>query len=213
MGQRVLLVEGKDDEQVVKHLCRAHGIDPVPFAVHQPQGEGAYGDAGVERLLDQVPIRLDTDVERLAVILDADEDAGKRWIQLRDRLRRAGHPGIPDQPRADGVVVDLDRETRLVRFGVWIMPNNAIPGMLEDFLAWLTPPDDRMMPHVGGFIDGIPKSERLFPETHAAKARIHSFSAVQKEPGKPLGLAVSFRYLDPTKEEVVRPFIRWLSPC
>lgn len=214
MGKRLLLVEGKDDEHVVKHLCRDHGIiirsatenllnedDPVAFS---------YG--GIGELLAQVPIRLkESDLEGLAVVLDADESPQSRWSQLRDRLRhRTGHAEIPDLPAPQGTLVQLRIEDRMVRLGVWIMPDNRTPGMLEDFLLFLVPDNDRTLPHVDRFLAGIPATDRLFPDIARAKARIHSFLAVQKEPGKPLGLAITFRYLD-AKQESVQPFMTWLT--
>ena len=208
--RRVLLVEGKDDEHIVKHLCKAHGIDPSLFEIHQPEGAAEYSDAGVERLLEQVPVRLNSGVDRLAVILDADEDAGHRWNQLRDRLRDREFQGMPESPSGEGSVVEFDLETRSVRFGVWIMPNNSLPGMIEDFLVWLVPRQDRMLPHVDRFLDGIPIADRLFSPARLAKARIHTFLAVQETPGKPLGLAITFHYLDAKREDAVMPFLNWL---
>lgn len=35
-----------------------------------------------------------------------------------------------------------------------------------------------------------------FPEEHTAKAYVYTWLAWQKEPGKPLGLAIAFRYFD-----------------
>jgi hypothetical protein len=211
MSRRVLLVEGNDDARFVEHFCRAHGINvPGQFSIDPPCGEGQYQDAGVDRLLDQAPVRLKTDIERLAVILDADEDAETRWIQLRDRLRRAGFDPVPDIPGATGTIMQFDLETRIVRLGVWIMPDNRLPGMLEDFLAWLVPAGDRMLPHVDRFLDTIPPVDRLFSTQHKPKARIHSYLAVQKQPGKPLGLAITFKYLDANRLEVVGPFLAWL---
>lgn len=204
MARRLLLVEGKDDEHVVKHLCRAHGIE-IEFDVEQPEEDG------IEQLLDQVPVRLrESDIERLAVVIDADEDAASRWTQLRDRLRRAGYENIPDDPGMEGTIVDFLSDFGTVRLGVWIMPDNRLPGMLESLLAFLVPEEDRMMPHVDQFLGGIPQAERLFSDAHLPKARIHSYLAVQKEPGKPLGLAVTFRYLDASRE-AARPFLDWLT--
>jgi hypothetical protein len=216
MGRRLLLVEGKDDEHVVKHLCRAHRIEvETRFSIEQPKGDRSRmesDEGGVEQLLDQVPIRLkESDIERLAVILDADADAGNRWIQLRDRLRRAGIPAVPDQPAAEGTIVEFHNEfNELVRLGVWIMPDNRLPGMLENFLAFLVPENDMLLPHVDQFIAGIPSSTRAFPDYAVPKARIHAYLAVQEQPGKPMGLAITFRYLD-AKREFVQPFLNWLQ--
>jgi len=209
MGRRLLLVEGRDDEKVVKHLCRAHGIE-VDFDMEQPS------KGGIEQLLDQVPARLkESGMEGLGVLVDADENAQSRWEQLRDRLRRAGHEGIPDSPSPTGTIVDLATldlgdEQRSVRLGIWIMPNNRLPGMIEDFLAFLVPEDDSMLPRVDRFLDELPAEPRRFPEAHRPKARIHSYLAIQKEPGKPLGLAITFRYLD-ARRDVVEPFVQWIK--
>lgn len=204
MGRRLLLVVGKDDEHVVKHLCRTHEIE-TDFDIEQPKG------GGIDHLLDQVPARLtEAGMERLAVIVDADVAAQSRWEQLRDRLRRRGYGGIPDTLGEKGTIVDLPVESNQIRFGVWIMPDNQLPGMLEDFLAFLIPEDDKILPHVDKFLEDIPPEQRLFTPIHLPKARIHSYLAVQKEPGKPLGLSITFRYLD-AKREVVQPFLDWLT--
>jgi hypothetical protein len=208
--RRVLLVEGKDDEHVVKHLCRAHHIDPLPFEIHQPEGPATYSHAGIQQLLEHVPIRLDSGVDRLAVILDADENAVSRWKQLRHRLRALGVQNLPEDPPRAGLVMDIDRETRVVRFGVWIMPDNTLPGTLEHFLRHLVPSNDRMSGHVDRFLHGIPVADRLFPAPAFRKAWIHSFLAVQETPGRPLGLAITFRYLDPDNGPLVGPFLEWL---
>ena len=208
MGKRLLLVEGKDDKYVVIHLCRAHGINPA-FDIEEPSAEdGGDDQGGVQRLLDQVPVRLKgSDMERLGVLLDADQDLQSRWAQLRDRLRRAGYEEVPEQPAPEGTVVDLQHELGSVRLGVWIMPDNRVPGMLEDFLAFLVPAGDSMMPRVDQFIASIPKEDRRF--SNVSKARIHSYLAIQKEPGKPLGLSITYRYLD-AQSEFVYPFLNWL---
>lgn len=204
MGRRLLLVEGKDDEHVVMHLCRANDVETT-FDIEQPAG------GGIDHLLDQVPARLsEAGMERLAVIVDADVAARSRWEQLRDRLRRRGYHGIPDTPGEKGTILDLPAGAGRIRLGIWIMPDNRLPGVLEDFLAFLIPEDDKMLPYVDEFLGGIPSEERLFTDIHLPKARIHSYLAVQKEPGKPLGLSITFRYLD-AKQEVVQPFLDWLT--
>ena len=133
-------------------------------------------------MLDQIPIRLkESDIERLGIVLDADEDAESRWIQLRERLRQAGFNGAPDQPATNETVIDFRNEFgNLLRLGVWIMPDNQLPGMLENFLGFLVPDGDAMLPHVDRFLEGIPQADRLFSDSAAPKARIHAYLAVQK---------------------------------
>ncbi len=205
---RVLLVEGRDDEEVVKQLCRVHGIE-VDWTVEQVKGQGDR--EGVEYLLDQVPVRLkESGIRRLAVIVDADENAQSRWESLRDRLRKKGYASIPDVPDPAGTIIDLPDDFGNTRLGIWIMPNNKLKGMIEDFLAFLVPDDDTMLPRVDEFLKAIPTEHRKFTDTHLPKARMHCYLAVQKNPGMPLGLAIKAKYLD-AKQEVVAPFLQWIN--
>ena len=198
MAQRLLLVEGSDDRHVIYALLKAHCV-PQVFEVLQLEG--------VERLLDSVPQQLKAaDRARLAVVLDADEDVEKRWRQLKGHLEREGHSNLPEAPSAEGTIVDLSTG---VRFGVWLMPDNCLPGMLEDFVRLLVPAQDTLFPRVDGFLASIPEQERLFPEAHRPKAHVHTWLGIQKEPGKPLGQAITARYLDPHCPHV-EPFLKWL---
>ncbi len=194
--QRILLVEGKDDEHVIYALLKAHSVTEI-FEVKGTGGDGM--------LLDQIPVRLkQSGLERLAVILDADEDLGSRWEQLRARLPSYS---LPSQPDGDGTVTD---KANAPRVGVWLMPNNALPGMLEDFLTFLVPADDPFLPHVERFLSGLPADHpRRFPQSRIAKARIHAFLSVQQEPGRPLGVAITARYLDDQCAQA-RSLVRWV---
>lgn len=198
MAQRLLLVEGSDDRHVIYALLKAHSV-PQVFEVLQLEG--------VERLLDSVPQQLKAaDRARLAVVLDADEDVGKRWRQLKGHLKREGHSNLPEAPSAEGTIVDLSTG---VRFGVWLMPDNRLPGIIEDFVRFLIPSQDTLFPRVDAFLASIPQQERLFPEARRPKARVHTWLGIQEEPGKPLGQAITARYLDPHCPHV-EPFLAWL---
>ena len=195
---RLLLVEGRDDEHVVYALRDAHGI-PKTFDVAR---KGGYTE-----LLESIPVELKaSDRERLAVILDADEKLQQRWEQLSYRLRQAGCAAVPRRPQPEGTILTVSPG---LRFGVWLMPDNRLPGMLEDFLAFLVPEGDDLLPRVDRFLDGIPENLRRFPAPHRCKARIHSWLAIQEEPGRPLGQAITNRYLD-AQQSVIEPFLKWI---
>jgi hypothetical protein len=76
------------------------------------------------------------------------------------------------------------------------MPDNTLPGMLEDFARFLVPPGDNLWPRACDCIDNIPVDQRRFPAQHLIKAQMHTWLAWQQQPGLPLGLAVTTRYLD-----------------
>ena len=193
----VLLVEGRDDEHVLYALAVAHQL-PQTFAVKAIDGK--------DPLLSDLKLRLKARNERrLAVMLDADEDLAARWRAVRT-LVDAAFPGkLPEAPDRDGAVVELAEG---FTFGAWLMPDNTLPGVLETFLAFLVPTDDAVMPRVDAMIGALGEARR-FPEVRVPKARIHAWLALQEEPGKPLGQAITARYLDPQLDAAKR-FVAWL---
>ncbi|AUX20565.1 hypothetical protein SOCEGT47_010370 [Sorangium cellulosum] len=200
MGRRLLLVEGKSDEHVMYALCKRHGV-PEKFRIKPAES--------VEGLLDLLQIEpRASDMERLAAIVDADQDVGARWAAARARLLRAGYRDVPAAPAPGGTFL-VDAEARLPNLGLWLMPDNRLPGMLEDFLSFLVPRGDGCLPLVDDFLASIPSESRRFAEIQHAKARIHAWLAVQEEPGKPLGQAITARYLD-TETIAASEFLAWL---
>jgi len=98
--------------------------------------------------------------------------------------------------------------------GVWVMPNNALPGALEDFLRFLVPTGDPFWEHAESSVACLPKSEAVETkwrnaENWRSKARIHTYLAWQKNPGTPLGQAITARYLTADASEVA-PLVTWL---
>ena len=76
------------------------------------------------------------------------------------------------------------------------MPDNQTKGILEDFLRFLVPTESHLLNHALSSVATIPEGERRFTELVEPKAIIHTWLAWQKEPGKPLGTAITARYLD-----------------
>lgn len=181
----LLLVEGKDDEHVFYHLLKHHQV-PQQFAVKRQDG--------IDRLLETLPVQLKaSDLERLGVVVDANTNLDARWQSLRDILIRAGYHGIPLSPHPDGTVVEQAGKPIV---GIWLMPDNRLPGTLEDFCGFLVPPDDPLWGRAERCLQQIPEDERRFPMERWSQARIHTWLAWQKEPGAPLGQAITARYLD-----------------
>lgn len=164
--RRVLLVEGKNDSAVVKSLCDQHHV-PEVFAVQPKQGD--------TKLLEGLSLEIRRPrLDRLGVVLDADSDAQARWAAVRGTLQQEGYGDLPRDLDAGGAVVS---EPDRPRFGVWIMPDNAAPGMLEDFAASLVPPNDFLWTYAGVAIDDIPEEHRRFSVSHRPKAHIHTWLA------------------------------------
>ena len=201
-GKKILLVEGPDDEHVVKHICGNRGIAPLEVKPH----------GGVENLLESIPVRLKAseDGDIVGVVIDADSDVNARWRSLRDRLVKAGYQDVPADPTQDGTILGPPDRTLLPRVGIWIMPNNKTNGILEDFLRFLIPQADALFGHVQSSVAAIPPAVRRFSQPAETKAIIHTWLAWQKEPGKPLGTAITARFLDPQVPQV-DGLVSWLN--
>ena len=90
------------------------------------------------------------------------------------------------------------------------MPDNESKGILEDFLRFLVPTDSQLFEHVKSSVASIPEAERRFSQLAEPKAVIHTWLAWQQEPGKPLGTAITAKFLDPNVEQV-DVLVAWLK--
>ena len=201
MAEAELLVEGKNDLHVVSALCKLYDI-PETFSVITP------GD-GVEDLLKSIPTRLKTsESEILGIMLDADQDIKSRWASVCSKLVQAGYSDLPKEPDENGTIIEREK---MPRVGVWIMPNNKLSGMLEDFVSYLLPDDDKLGTKAKKVLAEI-EAENLnkYPDIHHQKAFIHTWLAWQETPGQPMGLAITAHALAHDKE-IAQKFVGWLN--
>jgi hypothetical protein len=136
--KRMLLVEGKTDCHVILALWQAHKCPPKgSFGIYQCEN-----DEGVLKKLNELiqgAIAQTNELERVGIVLDADKpDVKARWQQIEAKLKRHAYP-FPEQPDSQGTIIPSQDEKP--RLGIWLMPNNQNPGMLEDFLMELAQPD------------------------------------------------------------------------
>ena len=91
------------------------------------------------------------------------------------------------------------------------MPDNNNRGMLEDFISYLIPTDDKLLPIVDNTLAGIEKQKlNKYSDEHKSKAKIHTWLAWQEDPGTPIGLSITKKYFS-TDEEICQRFINWLT--
>lgn len=187
---KVLLVEGRDDREVVYQFCNHHLIDNQSlFSVEVKDG--------IESLLDDLRIRPRGSVSVLGVLVDADLDPAARWQQIATIVTPLGYT-LPEVPLESGTIVPSPSPAR-PRLGVWMMPDNRVEGMLEDFLLRLTQDGDRLLTRARTAVQDIPEEDRRFALVHRSKAAVHTWLAWQAEPGTALGQAITKRYLDPSR--------------
>ena len=199
---KILLVEGTDDEHILKHICGNRGIPPLDIK----KSDGA--DKLIESLAVRLTLREEDDV--IGVVIDADTDISNRWQSIQNLITEVGYQDVPNQPDPDGTILDPPAGTLLPRLGVWIMPNNQTSGILEDFLRFLVPQPTILFDHVRNSVAAIPEGERRFKPLDEPKAIIHTWLAWQKEPGRPFGTAITARFLDPNVPEV-DVLVAWLK--
>ncbi len=91
------------------------------------------------------------------------------------------------------------------------MPNNSLNGMLEDFISFLVPQDDQLITVARDTLESIEKKKlNKYSVAHKSKALIHSWLSWQTDPGTPLGLAITKRYLT-TDDITCLALINWLK--
>ena len=188
-GRKVLLVEGTDDEHVMKHICTNRGIPHLD----EVKTHGSY-----KELLKAIPVQINLSEEEgdiVGVVIDADSDLCARWQSVHDRLVKVGYRDVRNAPDPNGTIVDPPDNSLLPKAGVWIMPDNKTAGILEDFLDSLIPQSDALRAHARCSVDSLP--EQHFSDNDRPKALIHTWLAWQKEPGRPYGTAITAGFLDP----------------
>jgi hypothetical protein len=160
-------------------------------------------------LLADIPVRLkQRGLETLGVVVDANQDLQGRWQAIAGRLERSGYENVPSQPDAGGLVISLSSRPQI---GVWLMPDNQLPGMLEDFVAYLIPSDDLLAPKARACLREIEQDGlNLYKSTHQPKAFIHTWLAWQENPGLPMGQAITAHALSHNKP-LALAFVGWLE--
>jgi hypothetical protein len=181
----ILLLEGKDDEHVFYHLLQHHKV-PERFKIKNKNG--------VEKLLEELDVELlGSGLQSLGIVVDADLNLKRRWNELKHKLSQSGYTHLPVNPTQGGTIIEQENKPTV---GVWLMPDNVIPGMLEDFIGLLVSPEDALWPIAMTCTDQVMQIERRFPKGHRSKAIIHTWLAWQKVPGTPFGSAINEKFLD-----------------
>ena len=194
---RVLLVEGRDDEQVVKHLEKKLELN-LDFKIKEK--------GGWEPLCDSIKNEIrEEGHEIIGIILDANASIQDRWKAVANRLKEGGVKP-PNKPCSDGTIIpETDDNPRV---GIWLMPDNESQGELENFIECMIPEKDSIWPLAKGYVDGIPEKNRLFGNKIVG-ARVHAWLAVQEDPRR-MGLAIKTGDLK-TDTEIAQRFVKWLT--
>lgn len=185
-----IIVEGKDDKFFITALQK---INKIPKSIKVEPYDCR------DSLIASLHMELSSsEIQRLAIVMDANSNLAASWQAIANKLTQAGYSGIPNQPSKEGtIIVSTNTESRLVPIvGIWLMPDNQSPGMLEDFMLAMIGKEDSLLPYARQCVDNLPEEQPRFKSTYLSKAIIHTWLAWQEEPGSPMGSAIIKRYLD-----------------
>ena len=207
---RLLLVEGVDDEQVIWYICQRHEID----ALRQTSGAPATSESALFEIAPKdgaanVVKSIEAEVNvigriALGIVVDADQDIETLWHQIATTFDGKFGISLPDAPNADGTII-RDYEPRI---GIWIMPDNASPGELENFAVPMIPASDNAWSLARRYIAALPDEDREFADDKQEKAELYAWLATRKDP-RFIGKAIGDGYLE-VDAPLCQQFVGWL---
>ena len=206
---KVLLLEGKNDCHVVKHICLKNGIDTLEsFAI--------FDCGGYSKVLDRLPPQISAEgMSVIGIIVDCDQPEDNPNLQselqaITDKLHRICKDYVVPEVSPNGIIISSVGV--FPKVGIWFMPNNQDVGMLENFLMELASgKNEPSLNFAQKCVDEAKeKSLTTFKETHYAKAIIHTYLAWHDEPGDTLGISIRSDNLD-ANAQLALSFVMWLK--
>lgn len=209
---RILLVEGESDRAFFELICRSIGLQNS-VTVAAPKGlAGTFNTKeGVIKYLPTLLKQLgDGSVVRLGVVVDADSPPNGGFAQVLDRISDIVQlQGFqPVVAAANGLIFRSD--DGLADFGLWVMPENASNGMLEDWIKQCLHSDEQVLfGHAVAVVGSLPSPPKFSP-TSRSKAEVATWLAWQKQPGHGLYRAVQDGLIDTANPQYVA-LVAWLA--
>ncbi len=202
-----LLVEGPDDLRVIPELIEKNGIlwgQKREQAIVSIEDCGGYEKINADLISTELQA---SGLTNLGVIIDADEYPSARWISIRN----ACLPSMPDIPEKISETGLIHMTKNGIKFGIWIMPDNQMRGMLETFLAYIIRDEGGTLWQYAQEVAQEAKSKGgSFKDSYLDKAKIYTWLAWQKEPGRQLHQAIKYEILNPQHPKV-QTFITWFK--
>jgi len=186
---RVLFVEGSSDKTIVKEILNTYlphwKITRKRSGSSQPQID-IQDLQGIKNITpDKIFNQLaDPNVPALGIVIDADGSASDQWreiCQTCQSVEQLNSISFPNQIPENGFICSVTDDQR---FGIWMMPDNRSPGMLETLLSCLIPSDrENLWIHLQESVDQAKRLGAPFRDHHLDKARIYTWLAWHHKPG------------------------------
>jgi hypothetical protein len=205
--KKKLLMEGNNDTFVAGSAwLRIVGTDARTVFL-------AVDCKGIGNMPDRISLEMKSGNDALGIVIDADEDITEGWKMVKKALAEFGVT-LPNLPQTEGFISTnhaVKAGETPTKIGVWVMPDNVLPGKIEDFLEMLVPLSDELLPEVNVALDTIEqKGKHKYGSKDRLKALMHTWLAWQETPGMPYGQAITVRYLS-TDEQICQDFVTWLK--
>lgn len=202
---KILLVEGKQDVRVIPELIEANGVNwgtrnsPVVY-VRDYDGYSNLVDPDVISTELQA-----SGLSALGIMIDADNNTSERWQSIRDASLKS-IPDLPETLPEEGLIHIAPNG---IKFGIWLMPDNKMDGMLETFLTYIIPIGSEVLWQFAQEVTQEAKNKgAMFTDFQLDKANIYTWLAWQVPPGRQLHQAITERILDP-KHPSAQRFVTW----
>jgi hypothetical protein len=209
---RILLVEGESDRAFFELICRNIGLQNSVTVAPPKDLTGTHNTKeGVFNYLPTLLTQLgDGNVIRLGVVVDADNPPNGDFVRTRDRITAIVSPfGYNLVGAANGGMTYVSNDG-LADFGLWVMPDNASSGLLEDWIKQCVHGDDQaLFHHAVGVVGALPTPPKFSP-IHLSKAEVATWMAWQKRPGHGLYRAVEDGLID-TRSPGYLALVAWLT--
>ncbi|WP_374487983.1 DUF3226 domain-containing protein [Zoogloea sp.] len=210
----LLLVEGQTDKAFFEALCKSIGIETeIKIGLAREYGQSKNTKQAVINSLKTLIHQMqDGTLKHLAIVVDADRisDGGgfrKTIDQISDQISTEGYSSHPICLNSGGLL--YKHNDGLPNFGVWVMPDNAAEGMLEDWIKLsISPSEKPLLEQATATVGSI--ANKKFPISRLSKAEVTTWLAWQKKPGEGLYYTAEDNLLDRTAQPYTG-LVEWLK--
>jgi hypothetical protein len=179
-AEKLLLVEGNDDQGLFQKLIEGIGVDNIQ--VHSMEGKDNFKTPNLQSVINSPGFRK---VKSLGIVKDADECANNTFAGICTVLASLYLP-VPEQPMK---IINGN-----LKIGVLIIPPNTATGEIED-LCLSSIKEYGEIRCIDDYFDCLKQelSPDKFPK-NLSKAKIQAFLASREESVPHLGIAAQRGY-------------------
>lgn len=216
--QRLLIVEGEEDKKFFEAVFRAMERPDEVIIRHHPSGKSnailVFGST-LDLLTRASKARVGLAVDADDPALNASDGFSNTKKSVNEQLQQRRFNGLVLGGSTSGLVSKTNQNSDILT-GLWVMPNNASNGYLEDFATSVVAPNERVRYSFASetcksVLNGLQGGPTFaFKPHHLPKAAIGTWLAWSDPPRMNLGTAVSRGLLD-IKHIQFQSLIAWLT--